>query len=485
MRRHTLIRVSPLVAAPLLAAGLLGACGDLSPTNIENPNLTDTQFIGTTGAAAAWLLGTQRQFLTTLNALVLQNEIVSDDYYNNYTTNNNRLDGPQIDYFDSDVTSMQSNVARLRKLATFAIDTLFPRDTTVTANMKAENLFYRGMADLFAGESFTSLPLVASGEVVDWQTHLRSAIADFTQARTLTTDAAARNSYTLAKARAHYRLGERALAVQEAQALLAANPTFVRNASFDATNGPTNSMTPVLTSSVNNYQPLPRLDFLDPKFLNRGPTTQSPIAFLKAEEAHLIIAESLLQANDVAGTKDRLKQLLALVASRPVETTDASLQKRGRAGGKVIYPNTADTKVSFAPGQPALAGFILNRTTTTRVPTTSGTSVTAAQIDAAATVDDLLYLYLLMRQEIFIAEGRRMADLGIRYPLAQAEINANPKAQDGAAYTKAQIPSFIPADLGMDAFTYDEANKTVVIKFDMNRVLVQNKTSPFVLPLLK
>jgi hypothetical protein len=352
--------------------------------------------------------------------------------------------------------------------------------------MKAENLFYRGMAELFAGESFTGLPATPMGDVVDWKTHLQAAIADFTAARNLTTDAAARNSYTLAKARAHYRLGARALAVQEAQALLAANPTFVRNAVFDPVNGPTNVMTPVLTSSVNNYQPLPRLDFLDPKFLNRGSTTQSPIAFLKAEEAHLIIAEALLQANDLAGAKDRLKQLLTLVASRPVETTDASLQKRGRAGGKVVYPNTADTKVSFAPGQPGLLGYVLNRTTTTRVPTLSGTSVTAAQIDAAATVDDLLYLYLLMRQEIFIAEGRRMADLGIRYPLAQAELNANPKALAAAAtYTTAQIPSFIPLDLGMDAFTYDEAAKTVVIKYDMNRVLVQNKTSPYILPLLK
>ena len=36
MRRHTLLR-----AAPALAAGLLGACSDLSPTNIENPNLIE------------------------------------------------------------------------------------------------------------------------------------------------------------------------------------------------------------------------------------------------------------------------------------------------------------------------------------------------------------------------------------------------------------------------------------------------------------
>jgi hypothetical protein len=477
MRRRTLLRA--------LAAGLLGACSDLSPTNIENPNLTDQQFVGTTGAAAAWVLGTQRQFLQTLNAMIQQSEIVSDNYYNNYTTNNQLLDGLRVENFDSDITGMQSSVARLRNLANFAIDTLFPRDSTVTANMKAENLFYRGMANLFAGESFTSLPATPAGDVADWQAHLRAAIADFAAARAQSTDAAARNSYTLAKARAHYRLGERALAVQEAQALLAASPTFFRNAVFDPTNGPANGMTGVLTSSVNNFQPLPRLDFLDPKYLNRGPTTASPIAFLKAEEAHLILAEALLQANDLAGAKTRLKALVTLVASRPVETTDATLQKRGRAGGKVIYPNTADTRVSFAPGQPGLAGYILNRTAATRVPTMSGTSVTAAQIDAAATVDDLLYLYLLMRQEVLIAEGRRAADLGIRFPLAEAELNANPKADASAAYTKAQLPSFVPSGFELDAFTYDEAAKTVVIKHDMNRVLVQNKTSPLVLPLLK
>jgi hypothetical protein len=466
-------------------AGMVAACGDLSPSNIQNPNLTDGQFIGTTGAAASWLLGTQRQFLTTLNGLIQQSENVSDNYYNNYTTNNQLFDNPQIENFDSDVTSLQSNVARLRKLATYAIDSLFPRDTTVTANMKAENLFYRGMANLWAGESFTSLPAVPMGPVLDAKDHLLAAVADFTQARTLSTDAAARNSYTLALARTYYRLGDRAKAVQEAQALLAASAAFTRLAQYDATNGPTNGMTGLLTSSVNNFQPLPRLDFLDPKYPNRGPTTQSPIAFLKAEEAHLIIAEALLFESNVAAAKDRLKQLLALVATRAVETVDGTLQKRGRAGGKVIYPNTSDTRVAFAPDQPMVSGLVLTRATGMRIPTTSGTSVTAAQIDAATTVDGVLYLLCLMRQEIFLAEGRRMADLGIRFPLAQAELNANPLADAAAVYTKAQLPPFVPTGFQMDAFTYDQTAKTVVIKVDMNRILVQNKTSPLVLPLLK
>ncbi|MGH7618588.1 MAG: hypothetical protein ACREPM_15320, partial [Gemmatimonadaceae bacterium] len=275
-------------------------------------------------------------------------------------------------------------------------------------------------------------------------------------------------------------------AVTEATALLAANPTFIRLAVYDPVNGPTNSMQGVLTSSVNNFQPLPRLDFLDPKYPNRGTTIQSPIAFLKAEEAHLILAEALLQSGDIAGTKARLKLLLALVQSRTVETVDGTLQKRGRAGGKIIYPNTSDTKVAFAPGQPLVSGYVLTRQSTQlKIPTTSGTSVTSAQIDGIVTVDDGLYLLSLMRQEIFIAEGRRAVDLGIRIPVSLQEITANAKASASAAYATAQVPSFVPLNFGLDGFTYDSVAKTVTIKNDMNRVIVQNKTSPLVLPLLK
>jgi hypothetical protein len=186
--------------------------------------------------------------------------------------------------------------------------------------------------------------------------------------------------------------------------------------------------------------------------------------------------------NNLAGARDRLKALLGLVATRPVETVDNRVQQRGRAGGKVIYPNTAAHTVAFAPGQPQLAGYVLDRNATTRVPTVSGTSVTAAAIDAAATADDLLYLVYLMRQEIFIAEGRRLADLGIRLPVAWTEIIANPNTKDGEPYTQATVPAFIPRAFEMDGFTYDVTARTAVMRHDMNRVLVQNKASAAVLP---
>ncbi|MCX5767221.1 MAG: hypothetical protein NTZ43_08385 [Gemmatimonadetes bacterium] len=481
MRRHNLPQAMRLLA-PTLAVILAGACSAFHPTDVKNPNLTDQQFLGTPAAGAAWLRGTQRQYLTTLNSVVQNSELVSDNYFNNYTTNNQQFDAPNVLYIDPEVTSIQNSIARLRYMATFGLDSVFPRDPLVTANDKAEITYYRGVASLWAGEMYVGLPAVANGEVVDWKTHLNSAIADFQQARTLSTDAVAKNSYTLALARAYHRLGSKALAVQEATALLAANATFIRNATFDPINGPNNGMQGVLTSSVNNFQPLPRLDFLDPKYPNRGTTVQSPIAFAKAEEAHLIIAEGLLSDNSLPAAKDRLKLLLTLVKSRTVEIVDSRLQLRGRAGGKVVYPNTADTKVSFAPGQPLVDGFVLARTATTSVPTISGTSVTAAQIDAASTVDDGYYLLYLMRQEIFLAEGRRMADLGIRMPVAQTEIIANKKTADGQPYTFAVIPSFIPTAFGMDGFTYDATAKTAIMKYDMNRVLVQNKTATQIFP---
>ena len=61
-----------------------------------------------------------------------------------------------------------------------------------------------------------------------------------------------------------------------------------------------------------------------------------------------------LAENNLEGAKARLKQLLAVVNARPTEQVDHRVQQRGRAGGKVIYPNTADTRVAFAPGEPLL-----------------------------------------------------------------------------------------------------------------------------------
>ena len=100
-------------------------------------------------------------------------------------------------------------------------------------------------------------------------------------------------------------------------------------------------------------------------------------------------------------------------------------------------------------------------------------------IDALDNHNSALELLYLMRQEIFFAEGRRPADLGIRLPLCEVEA-AN--ASNGAEYTQAWIPSFIPLNGGMDDFTIDQQAMTVTIAHNMNRVIVDNAHSADVAP---
>jgi hypothetical protein len=252
--------VNPRLAILLVASLVVIGCGEFEPTKVTNPNITDKQFVGSPGAGAAWMRGTQRQFLNTLNIVVQNTELASDNYFNNYTTNSQQLDVPNPIYIDPYVADIQSSIALLRNQAAYGLDTVFPRDSLVKPNDRAEMIFFRGTANLFAGENYVALPGSAYGPVVSWQDLLKAAIADFTEARSVSTDAAAKQSYTLALARAYYRLGDKANAVAEATALLAANPTFIRNAVYDGVNGPNNAMQGVLTSSVKNFQPLPRLD---------------------------------------------------------------------------------------------------------------------------------------------------------------------------------------------------------------------------------
>lgn len=485
MHRHswTPRRLSCALAVVVGVGAILSSCDQFNPTQVTNPNLTDRAFLNTPDAARTWLRGVERQYLLTLNNLISNSEIASDNYRNNYTTNNKFLDIPEISYHDPDIASMQVAVARLREAADFGLEQAMPADPTATAREEALFLYYRAMSSIFAGEYFIGLPADARGEVALPATHLNSAVADLTRARSLVSDAALINAYNLAIARANYALGNRDAAVAAAEALLAASPAFVHWATYDGINGPNNGMQGLLTSSVNNLQPLPRLDFLDPKYPFRGAQVASPLAVLKAEEAHLILAEAALSTGDVGGAKSRLLDLLVLVGQRPVEVVDSRLQVRGRAGGNVIYPNHADYRVAFRPGAPFREGLVLTRQPDfVPVPTVSGTSVNAAQIAAAQTHDEVLYLLYLMRQEIFLGEGRRMFDLGLRYPVVFTEVQTNPNVVDGEWYTVAQIPSFIPGDLGMDSFDLNEAARTVVIHYDMNRVLVDNRTSPEIFP---
>jgi hypothetical protein len=286
------------------------------------------------------------------------------------------------------------------------------------------------------------------------------------------------------KARAYYSLGDAVNAAKYANIAKAKN-TLLRQVKYDGINGVNNDMQTYLFSSTNNeFAPLPRLDFLDPKYYHTGlaSSDQKPVTIVKGEEAYLIIAESQIAANTLDEGRQTLKDLLTqVIAVRPVVQLDDSKETRN-GGNRTDYPLTA-VNVKFDAADSTRSNYVLNRKAgTISAYTVSGTKVTAAELDAAVTQDQLLYLLYRMRQEIFMAEGRRMTDLGIKFPVSQTEQLNNKNVKD--TDIKAQIPSFIPLARGMDDFTYDVANGIVTMKYDMNKVLVANKQSKEIFPFI-
>ena len=133
------------------------------------------------------------------------------------------------------------------------------------------------------------------------------------------------------------------------------------------------------------------------------------------------------------------------------------------------------------------SGLVLDRgkagDTALVIPSVSGTSLTVNTINAMMIGDDALELLYRTRQEIFIAEGIRFVDMGIKLVINENEISQNANVSDGDPGTVAVIPSFIDAvKENLDAFTYDMANNTASTIIDVNAILVQNKNSSEVLP---
>lgn len=461
-----------------------GACDFLDPTDVTNPTVTEGTFLNTPNAAASWTRGVERQLAATINNVVVGTEVVSDNLFNNRTLFSKVFDIPQIDNSDFDVRNIQASVSRLRAMADQGLNSVLPSDSTSTDEQRAQLYFHRGYAHLLSAELFVGLPGEARGPVLTPAEHVSLAIADFEQTRTLSSDANRRASALLAAARANYLVGNRAAATAAAAQVKAMDPSLVRYVRFDVAGGPTNTMQfAVYDSGQDEFQPLPRLDFLFPKYYSVSAGDQSPIALLKVEEAYLIIAEAAVASSDLSAARTELIQLLDVVGARPRVAVDDRRQQRGRRGGTWIYPNSASVRVASSPGAEPRSDLVLSRGAgTVQVPTVSATSVTREMLNAAPTPAAMLKLIYLMRQEIFVLEGRRMTDLGIRYPVALEEAQTNPNVDLNSPALQAQIPAFIPLNYGLDSFTYADGENLAVINNDLNEILVENRTSTAVVP---
>ena len=463
----------------MMAALLLGSCDLVSPDEIVNPNVDESAFLHSDNPMETWVNGTEKELALHVSDFVQLMEILSDNYFNNYTRSSKVFDIPQLLYNDADVTALQRHVGALREMADYGLTTVAQADPSTTTADRFHLLSIKAYSFLLAGDFFRALPTENGGVPVEWKSQMQKAMEVLDQALPLAqTDEDRAFIHTL-YARAAYRTGNREVATSHANQALACSGDFCRQVQFDSKNGVLNSAQEAIWGDW--FQPLPRLDFLDPKYYQLSSTDQCPITIAKAEEDYLILAEAALADQHLDEAKRYLSALLRLVKQRPVQA-DVNDQLEGRYnGGLKAFPNDPEYRVQASLSDSLRSGLIIDRRPPhlISVAPISGTSVTQAMIDGLDNHDSALELVYLMRQEIFFAEGRRPADLGIRLPLCEVEAA---HTADAATFIEAWIPAFVPRNYGLDEFTVDEEAKTVTIAHNMNRVIVENARSADVAP---
>ena len=458
---------------------MMASCDLVSPEEIINPNVDEDAFLNSDNPMETWVNGTEKEFAIHISDFVELMEILSDNYFNNYTRSSKVFDIPQLLYTDADVTNLQRYVGTLREMADYGLDIVAKADKNTTQQDRFHLLYIKAYAFILAGDFFRALPIDVGGDVVEWKGHMEKAIEILDTALPLAENNEQRAFIHTLYARAAYRMGNRQVAVQHAKEALNASPDLCKQVVFDSKNGVLSHAQEPIWGDW--FQPLPRLDFLDPKYFQLTSTDQSPITIAKAEENYLILAEAALAENNLQEAKTQLTLLLQLVKSRPVQT-GINDQLEGRYnGGLKSFPNDPTYRVQASPEDSLRSGLIIDRRPPHLIDISyiSGTSVTQGMIDQLDNHDAALELLYLMRQEIFIAEGRRPADLGIRLPLCEVEA-AN--VANAASYTDAWIPSFVPLNYGLDDFKVDDVAKTVTITYNMNKVIVKNAKSDDVVP---
>lgn len=463
----------------LLAVLLLVSCDLVKPDDVVNPNVDESAFLNSDNPMETWVNGTEKEFALCMSDFVELMEILSDNYYNNYTRSSKVFDIPQLLYTDADVTRLQRNVGKLREMADYGLNTVARVDANTTDADRFHLLYIKAYSFVLAGDFFLALPVQSGGELVEWQEQLRTAMTVLDEALGYAQSDADRAFVHALYARAAYRLGEKALAQSHAAQSLSLDATLCKQVKFDSKNGVLNTAQEAIWGTW--FQPLPRLDFLDPKYYQLTSTDQTPITVAKAEENYLILAEAAVAEGNLGSAKTQLGNLLQLVNSRPVQT-DVDDQLEGRYnGGHRHFPNDPNYRVQASAADSLRTGLIIDRRAPHLITVhyISGTSVTQAMIDGLTTKESVLETIYLLRQEVFFAEGRRPADLGIRLPVCEVEAAA---VQGASAYTTALIPSFIPLNQGLDDFTVDEEAQTVTIAYNMNRVIVDNARSNEVVP---
>ncbi|RZT00364.1 tetratricopeptide repeat protein [Aquimarina brevivitae] len=466
----------------IMAIGLLFGCTDdlknaTDFTSVENPNLSESSIVGQPNSSLIWLAGLEREMALTLNEILILSELGSDNYVNTQTFFSQFLDNLEIRIDDPDMRDTQFRIARIRVAAQFGLNQVGPGDSEYTSATEAEYNFFEGMSYLYAGMYFSALPQEELGVPVSSADNLASAIASFETAIALNPQP----EYWLALARANYYLGNQTEAVTAAQNAIALDNDFLRSAQYDQLNGPVNLFENALyqRGTFDDLQPLPTLDFLDPKYSFLTPDRDQSVHYLKAEEAYLILAESNLANSNLLAAQNNLQDLLSLIDTREVRNIDDSIEQRPDPSS--VFDDRPSSPSVVVNGR---AGLVLDRQSgNIDVPTVSGTSLTSADVTAMTLGDAALELLYRTRQEVFIAEGLRFADMGVKLVIHENEILQNPNVSEGDLGTVAVIPSFIDAVKNdLDAINFVPGSNTATTVINLTEILVANKNSDQVLP---
>jgi hypothetical protein len=478
----------PLFAVLVLAPA---ACGFLDPTDVENPRTTDDDLAEAQEPVRALLPGLRAQFARMLGSTVVLTEVVSDNYSIHGTGLNSAYDfprdiRPQTVNATGEATGLYWNSQELRALADFVLDEIAPEDETATAAMLAEAHYYRGMAFIHLAENIVGAPVEEDAAAVGPDVLLARAEADLQQAAG--TDSDVGLAAISALARVYRWMGNGSAASTQAGTVLGADPDFLFAVDYDRGFIENNPYYFLVSRALREMQPLPRLDFLDPKYLD----FDAAIPVAKAEELHLIIAEADMAAGQWASGRGHLVQAIEAALARPtIEYFDDDPRMDATF---VVRPRDQEILVAASPGAEARAGLVLERPEIIIAHPISGTSLDPDSVAAIPATDEdaLLHALYLARQEILFLEGRRMADLGIRLPMMLREIETNPEIEAGAFGTEVVVPSYIPAAGELDAYSpqspYPDGTAaedvdvepdvlTIEILHDMNAVLVQNRGS--------
>lgn len=473
----------------ICAVSVLLSCTDdfksvVDFTKVENPTLSEQSVVGQPNSSLIWLDGIYREMAFVYNEILILSEIGSDNYVNTQTFFSQFLDNLDLQPADPDLRDCTREIARLREMALFGLESVGPGDPEYTIDTEAEYHFYLGLSYLYAAMYFPALPQVAKGPAVPAAQNYQSAIQEFDIALGLNNGL---TKYHLAKARANYYTGNKAEAVASANAALALDSSFDNVVNFDeaAVAGipdgtePDNRFEDALyeRATFDDLQPLPTLDFLDPKYSFLTPEEDAPVHYLKAEEALLILAEANLSDNNVGAAQTNLTDLLTLIASREVRTFDDAIEARSE-----VAPGTRpDSTNVIVNGRP---GLVLDRQNgNISVPSVSGTSLTEAEIAGLTADDSGLELLYRTRQEVFIAEGLRFVDMGLKLIMDENEVLQNENINDGDLGTVPSIPPFIDAVKNeLDAITFVPGSDACTTDINVTEILVANKASDLVLP---